>query len=234
MGITSKHVPIWLAFSGLMIQACGIGVAIFVFKNTNGSYSFLNNFVSELGAPRHTMMAQVFNWSIIISSIMLFPLMCSLGAHIRTKLSYIALFLGFCAMAGAVGCGFSPMDSLKPHLITAMTFFWAWMFAVLLFTVAFWRKYSFRESPVIVIAGIAAMISCILFLAVVFNAFHMSSSTPFEIKNPQAFKRPAIWDVAILEWCVVATLFAWNFVTTLYLMKQIKGTRSSEATGQME
>ncbi len=218
MSMKSNHLPIWLAFCGLLVQICGIAWAISIFSAERGGFSFLNNFVSELGAPRHTMMAQVFNWTMIISSLMLYPLMYSLGMHIKTKLGYIATILGTCALAGAVGVGFAPMDLLVPHIILAMMFFWGWLFAVILFTIAFCRKFSFHESPSLVLAGIFSIIACCLFLAVVFNAFHMSADTCFNIKNPQAFKRPAIWDIAILEWCVVITLVTWNLATLRYLL----------------
>jgi len=222
-----------MAIAGIAVQAIGFTWAISIFSSERGGFSFLNNFVSELGAPRHSMMAQVFNWSMIISSLMLFPLMCSLGMHIRTKLGYTATLLGACALIGAVGVGFAPMDLLVPHIILAMMFFWGWLFAVILFTIAFCRRFTFRESPALVFAGILAVIACCLFLAVVFNALHMSADTCFNIKNPQAFKRPAIWDIAILEWCVVITLVGWNLATLRYMMGR-KMTTEEHRTSNIE
>ncbi|HCE46950.1 MAG TPA: hypothetical protein DET40_25670 [Lentisphaeria bacterium] len=230
----SKKIPIWLALCGMAVQIIGIGTAIAIFSSERGGFSFLNNFVSELGAPRNSAMGQIFNWTMIISSLMVYPLMCSLGMHIGTKLSYAATVLGTCALAGAVGVGFAPMDLLIPHIILAMMFFWGWLFSVILFTIAFCRRFSFRESPALVIAGILAMLACCLFLAVVFNALHMSADTCFNIKNPQAFKRPAIWDIAILEWCVVLTLIGWNLATLRYLMGRQNSTQTERPTSNIE
>lgn len=218
--IRANRLPIWISLSGLAIQIIGFGWAINIFdKNTKGGFSFLNNFVSELGVPRGSMMAEIFNWTLIVSGIMLFPTLYSVGKHINTKLSHAAIGVGLISLAGVVGVGFAPMDALKPHIITAMMAFWGWLFAMLFFTIAFWRKYSFRKSPALVLSGIFAIVVSCFFLAIVFNALGSASATCFDIKNPQAFQRPAVWDIAILEWCVLISVAAWILSACFFLLR---------------
>ena len=225
------RLAIWTALGGQTLQGFGIAWAIYLYNQQHpASFSLLCNFVSELGAPHSSMMAKVFNRTLILSSPLTFPMLCALGVHIKTKLSHVALVTGFCSMLGVIGVGISPMDILKPHLIAAMMFFWGWLLTVFLFTVAFWRKYSFKASPALVLSGVLAMTACGTFLAFlmrwVASLQRAGSFNPSGLNRPgfnlQTFHRPVIWDIAILEWSVVLSIALWNLAAFYYLLRRKK------------
>ena len=230
---TTKR-ALWIALGGQTLQGLGIAWAIYLYNQQHSAnYSLLCNFVSELGSPHQSMMAKVFNRTLIYTSPLVFPIVWSLGTHIRTKLSYTAIATGFCALLGAVGVGVLPMDFLKPHLIAAMMFFWGWLLTMFLFTAAFCRKYSFKASPALMISGIVAMVACGTFLRYLGKsvaAFQRAgllngTATGKALPTLESFHRPAIWDIAILEWGVVFSIALWVLVTFIYLLRVKETTR---------
>jgi len=195
------------------------------FQNIDGTpFNPLRNFVSELGSEKSSRAAGVFNGSLILSSPLLFTLVYSLGMRIKGRLGYAALAMGFCALLGSTWVGFTPMDQLKLHLIAALMFFWGWLAAVFLFIIGFWRKYSFKNSPLFILAGLNALIVTGAFLAVLTRALLGIPST--SLQQIRTFRRPPIWDVAILEWCVVLSFFAWILAAAHFLSRTHSSDRA--------
>ena len=150
-----------------------------------------------------------------MSSPLFFGLVCTLGIRISGWLGYGAIAVGFCALLGSMGVGFVPMDQLRPHLLAALIFFWGWLATAFLFTLGFWRRFSFRAAPSFILAGIATMLSSVGFLTVLTRA--MTGALGQAFLKPDSFRRPLIWDLAILEWCVVASFIAWVLTAQVYL-----------------
>ncbi|CAN5909000.1 hypothetical protein BH11VER1_BH11VER1_09280 [soil metagenome] len=205
-----------LSLLGLLILSASMLWTAYHFKNVDGSpFNPLRNFVSELGMPKSSQAAAWFNLGIIVSSPLFFPLVCILGSRIKGWLGYAAIGVGFCALLGSVGVGFVPMDQLKLHLLAALIFFWGWLGTAFLFTVGFWRRYSFREAPSLILAGILTILSSIGFLAVLTRTMNGPVGQAF--LKPNSFKRPLVWDLAILEWCVVGSFVVWVLTAQFYL-----------------
>lgn len=205
-----------LSLLGLLILGAGMIWTAYHFKNMDGSpFNPLRNFVSELGSPKCSHAAAWFNLGIIVSSPLFFPLVCMMGSRIRGWLGYAAIAVGFCALLGSVGVGFVPMDQLKLHLLAALIFFWGWLATAFLLTVGFWRRFSFQTSPSFILAGIMTILSSVGFLTVLTRA--MTGALGQAFLNPNSFRRPLIWDLAVLEWCVVASFIAWVLTAQFYL-----------------
>ncbi|HEV7401290.1 MAG TPA: hypothetical protein VGO11_00105 [Chthoniobacteraceae bacterium] len=196
----------------------GMAWAAVCFQNIDGSaFNPLRNFVSELGSEKLSRAAFVINGCYILGNPLFFPLVIALGRRLGNRLGRLAIATGFCALLGAVGVAFASMDHLKPHLVAALLFFWSWLATALLFTIGFWRKYPFRAHATFLLAGVAALLASTAFLTVLTHALMGSLGASFQ--NPNAFARPAVWAIAILEWCVVASFFLWT-IAAIFVVRR--------------
>ncbi len=206
------------AQAGLGVLCIGIIWTALHFKNTDGSaFNPLRNFVSELGSEKASPQARVFNTAVIIGSLLFFPLVHTLTALLDGRLRRFVRATAFCCLLGSVGVGFASMDHLKPHLAAAMLFFWGWLAMTLVFTIGLWRKYSFRHARGVVISGLVSALFASLFLSVLITALVGFLNGAF--KAPQNFQRPAVWDIAVLEWCVVASFCVWIALAARHLRR---------------
>ena len=207
--------PAWshrLGLAGLVVLTVGMLWAAAHFKNVDGTaFNPLHNFVSELGSAKSSA-AAIFNRSLLISGPMIFAMVFTLGIRLRTRLGVAAIVTGFGALAGLIGVGLESMDSLIPHLIAALCYFWGWLATALLFTIACWRRHHS-----IVFASLGTLAATGAFLAVLTHALlGFVKMTSHEIT---AFRRPIFWDIAILEWCVVLSFFAWALTVIVHLRR---------------
>lgn len=230
----------WVSLAGMAVQMVGTAWAIHLWNQSHAeAYSFLRNFVSELGAPKNSPMAMVFHCTIILSSLLAVANVYALGGLLRGRLGFAAMGFGFLSTLGVVGVAIFPMDVsfLMPHLVFALIFFWGWLLTVFLFTAALWRKVSFRGAPALILSGIAVWIVTGFFLWILMRALggFLASGGGGDaqgvlgapIKEPAAFVRPPIWDIAILEWCVVAATSLWNFSASHYLLRSGRSSPKS-------
>ncbi|MET0262720.1 MAG: hypothetical protein ABW223_07465 [Rariglobus sp.] len=203
---------------GLLVLGAGITWTGVHFQNADGSaFNPLRNFVSELGSQKLSRASGVFNVCLIVGSLLFFPLVRDLAARLNRKMRRAVLTTGICALIGVIGCGFASMDHLKPHLGAAMLYFWGWLATTLIFTVGLWRKYTFRHAPLLLLAGIASSLLAVIFLAVLLIALIGILNGAFAA--PQNFQRPAVWDIAVLEWSVVASFVVWMSAAMAHLHK---------------
>ena len=208
--------PAWshrLGLAGLVVLAVGMAWTAAHFTNIDGTpFNPLHNFVSELGSQKSSRAAAVFNASLLVSGPLIFAMVITLGLRLRSRLGVAAIVTGFCALGGLIGVGLESMDSLKPHLIAALCYFWGWLATALLFTIACWRRHLS-----IVLAGLGTLAATGAFLAVLTHAlFGFVKMTAHDLKT---FQRPVIWDIAILEWCVVLSFFAWALTVIVHLRR---------------
>lgn len=207
-----------VALLGLAVLGTGIVWTAAHFQNPDGSaFNPLRNFVSELGSQKLSRASGVFNASLIVSSLLFFQLVRDLAARLDRGMRRAALTTGTCALIGVIGCGFASMDYLKPHLAASMLYFWGWLATTVIFTIGLWRKYTFRHAPLLLLAGIASSLLAALFLTVLVIALIGFLNGAFAA--PQNFQRPAVWDIAVLEWSVVASFIVWMFAAMAHLHK---------------
>jgi hypothetical protein len=156
----------------------------------------------------------------ILSGLLISPIYWALSRHIHSRLGYVAFGVGVFTTLCTISLGFLPMDYMKPHIVAALGFFGGLMLTTLLFTVAFCRKYSFRASPALVSSGVVLLSLSGVFLVVVLLALKaaMDGVLGTAVQHPQSFQRPQIWDIAILEWCVVLALGLWNLSACFRLL----------------
>jgi hypothetical membrane protein len=206
------------AQAGLGVLCVGIVWTAVHFKNTDDTaFNPLRNFVSELGSEKASPRAGVFNTAIIIGSLLFSPLVYSLTSLLDGKFRRFVRATALCCLLGSIGVGFASMDHLKPHLAAAMLFFWGWLAMTSAFTIGLWRKYSFRHARGVVISGLVSMLLAASFLAVLITALVGFLNGAF--KAPQNFQRPAVWDIAVLEWCVVASFCVWIALAARHLRR---------------
>lgn len=109
------------------------------------------------------------------------------------------------------------MDNLRPHILAALLFFWAWLASALVFTTGFCRGCTFRAAPSVVLAGLASVVACGAFLTVLTISFRHFDPAAFH--QLLGASRPKVWTIAILEWCVVSTFFLWVLTVIAYLRR---------------
>lgn len=206
--------PASFAIFGGIIFALGICMSASNFEGfSSDEYSLTNHFISELGWTRVSPLAIFFNSGLVICCLAYFPMMWMLGREIRTRLGYIAMISGFLMLGAGAAVGFLPLDALKPHLIAAFVFFWAFLITAVLFLLAFMPRWNRNPSRSMVVVG---CISAAVLLS--FLIFPKDSTIRF-IKDPAGFERPDFWGLVILEWSVLFSVYLWGLtaVSVLWL-----------------
>jgi hypothetical protein len=200
------QLAIMTAFAGAIFLFTGTFAAVISYNNLNTvPYSFANHFVSELGWTKASRTAWLFNWSLVVGAIAFLPMMIALGLHIRTRLGYVAVGFGLCAMLAASCIGVLPMGSLRPHLWAALIFFLAWFLTTLLFTLAFCPYWNPKPSRSMVIAGMLCGLFCLAFFVFPKDSLAMA----IRHVGSGKWQRPHIWWLAVMEWCVVLSSCLW-------------------------
>jgi len=200
------HLAIITAFAGAIFLFTGTLASVISYNNLNiVPYSFANHFVSELGWTKASRTAWLFNWSLVVGTIAFLPMMIALGRHIRTRLGYVAVGFGLCAMLAASCVGVLPMGNLRPHLWAALIFFLAWFMTTVLFTLAFCPYWNPKPSRSMVASGMLCCLFCLAFF--VFPKDSLARA--IQQVGSGTFQRPHIWWLAVMEWCVVLSSVVW-------------------------
>lgn len=215
-----------LALLGMALQLVGILVAVYYFNQANQLiYSPLNHFVSELTAPTLSPKASVMSAGLAIGSLLSLPSFWALARLIGGWLASLALAAAGISSLAVITLALTPMENLGPHLIAASVFFWSWLLTVLLFGVAFARRFSFRAAPVFGLSSLLALLASAAFLAILYGSGILRNPQMLQFDSAQLLKflrdtsRPAIWMIALLEWSVVASVFIWILANLRFLSK---------------
>jgi len=212
-----------LGYLGLAVFVGGLLWTAAHFTNTDGTaFNPLRNFVSELGSERASPMAAVFSASILTSSLLFFPLVCVLAAQLSPRLRRYAIATAIISLIGCVTVSFASMEHLKPHLAGSLLFFGGWLATSFLFTVGLWHRHGFRHAPALIFTGLLAALSAAIFLTVLIIALIGFLNGAFQI--PKNFQRPAVWDIAVLEWTVVFCFLLWTAAAILHLRRPAPST----------
>lgn len=208
-----------LGYLGLAVFLGGVLWTAAHFTNADGTaFNPLRNFVSELGSERASPMSAVFSASILTSSLLFFPLVHVLSGQLSPRLRRCAITTAVCSLIGCVTVSFASMEYLKPHLVGSLLFFGGWLATSCIFTVGLWRRHGFRHAPALIFSGLLAAFSAAIFLIVLVIALIGFLNGAFQI--PQNFQRPAVWDIAVLEWTVVLCFLLWTAAATLHLRRR--------------
>lgn len=210
MKIRKIHLSSLIALVGTIILAAGSLQSILSYNQLHSSrYSFANHFVSELGWSESSQASTLFNGGLIAINLAFLPMIILIGHKVETRLGRLAMFSGIGTLLAGACVGIWPLDYLKPHLIAAIVFFWAYLATMLLFTLAYCPRWNNKPSRAMVFAG---TLCCLV--AVVFLVFPKESAVK-ALQQLDSFQRPQFWWLALLEWGVVFSALLWGFVATL-------------------
>lgn len=214
-----------LAIAGMALLVIGIlGAAV----HFHEPYLPWRNFVSELGCAGSTTWAWTFNVAVSVCGLLLFPFVVAFSRMLGNQPAAVGRWIGALTMGCAVGLGIFPMDDLLPHLVVALGFFSGWLLLVPVLTVAAWRRHG-RGRPALLLAGLASEAIGVVFLVHVFAAvaglqaaFAQAGPGPGGGPVLQGFHRPAVWDIAVLEWGLVASIVVWFAVAWRELRRSLE------------
>ncbi|MFA6960768.1 MAG: DUF998 domain-containing protein [Opitutaceae bacterium] len=211
---TLKHAPS-LARLGLGVLGAGLFYSAAYFRNIDGSFfDPLHNFVSELGSRRTSPMAAVFDVTVILGALLLFPSVYALVNRLRNGFRRLAVIATAGCMLGIFGVGLISIDHLKPHLAAALIFFCGWFATVAVFTVGFRRERAQPHSRPLIVASLVSTALTLTFLAALLHTPPQLLSGA--LQDP-LFARPGIWTVTVLEWAVLASFCGWITTASRYL-----------------
>ena len=215
MKLRKPYLLTFIALAGTLFLLAGIVLSIQSYNQRHSSpYSFANHFVSELGWSKMSQATAYFNWGMIAVNLSFLPMMIAIGRGIGTRIGYLAMIFGIFALTAGIGVGIWPLDDLRPHIICAIAFFWAYMLTVFLFTLAFCPRWNKNPSTTMLVTGI---ICCLIATAFVVLP---KGSVIHAMKHLDTFQRPSIWWLAVLEWSVVGSALLWGSMATLVVWRK--------------
>jgi len=181
-------------------------ITVFHFKDSNGeSYSFLNQFISELGQTGISTSATVFNTGLKIGGAFLALFMLGLGLYLKSKFTYFTAAIGALSMIGAILVGVFPMNiNFNIHSKVALLFFRGGLITILLFTLYVIFSKQNKLPKLIIIPGIVTILAVISFLCL--HSLLNPQHTP--ILGP-LINRPVFYPQSFLEWIVFFSMFLW-------------------------
>ena len=249
------------ALIALVLWLTGISLAVVSFNHSNAApYYCCNHVISELGFPFASPLTWLFNGTLAIAGLMLLPISYALGAHLRTRLGYVAAGFGILTCLAISGIGmlglkqdflhssYVFMSFLKIHLAVADVFFLGWFLTVTLFTINFCRRWSDSVSRLMAFAGFINWPFYPALFAVAIYANPMQTPLLKDLKDPALramffiptsspilspwldSHRPHIWWPAALEWGLAWSVLLWHGIALIFLWKKTKGAAKHSAT----
>jgi hypothetical membrane protein len=190
----------------------------------NQTYSIVNYFVSELGYVGMSQLSWLFNISLIIGGTLLAIFLIGLSKVINTNLAKIACIIGVISAIATSFVGIFPMNTLIPHFIAAMTFFYGGMVTVVLYTIVIFKDAEENFPKLYGLLGIVIFIFFFIFNFIPLDAINGLDLADFESVfnnemgtiNMDAV-RPNIWYMALMEWLVTLGVVIWMFILSLHL-----------------
>ena len=181
-------------------------ITAFYFRDSNSeSYSFLNQFISELGQTGISQQAVLFNTGLKIGGIFLAVFMFGLGRYCKSKFTYFAGVVGLFSMIGAILVGFFPMNiDFNMHTKVALLFFQGGLVTILLFTLYIIFGKQNKLANFLKIPGIISVLVFTVFLCLHFILNPQGTA----ISGPLA-DRPVFYLQSFLEWLVFGSIFIW-------------------------
>ncbi len=224
-----ETISLGLAAASCVIMAIAITVAVALYNGANDlDYSPFNHLFSELGWPKRSPAAGLFNFGLCTASILNAPLFWLLGERLRNGLGRAAAVAGIFSCWACYGVGLFPLGHspvhvtynggrMGMHFFIALIFFWMWLLTMTLCLVAWWRSPARRELRWLAATTALALVSALTFLAVP-NERIISQLAKGIVKVRADF----YW-TATLEWSVVGTIGLWLLAAIHVLWSQKPG-----------
>lgn len=224
MTASSLRLCIRLAWLGLVVQLTGILISAWYFSEANDvTYSPLNRFVSELTSPTLSPKAGLMSAALALGSLLSLPALGALAQVIGGHLARIALLCAVVSTGAVIALAFAPMENLGPHIQAAAVFFWSWLLTVFFFGLALMRRFSFRAAPLLGLVSVFSLLASAAFLTILYASGILNGVKSLQLESRQILEwlrtapRPAVWEIALLEWGVVLFVFVWVIAVLRFL-----------------
>jgi hypothetical protein len=141
---------------------------------------------------------------VVVASALFMPVVVGLGRTAGTRLGWVATVCGLACLLAGVGVGVYPMSQIRPHIVAALAYFWLYLGTTALYTLAFASRWNPRPSRLMMAAGVVCAFTAGLFLLM------PKASARAALIQGEAFVRPAVWPLAVVEWCVIGSTCLWG------------------------
>lgn len=190
---------------GCFLLVITVVVTILGYKGPAGeAYQITNHFISELGWKAISARAMVFNYGLMVCSILLAVFALGLTSLFQ---GWRRIVVGVLAVATSVFCflvGLFPVDDLTIHLSVAFLFFHSALALALAVSVItlISKRPTVLPKWTVVLGFLTAM---------AFTALVMAPKDALRdwIADPPHFVRPGFWAVCVLEWVCFFSVLTW-------------------------
>lgn len=207
----------WFGLAGSLIILAAMGISGLVFRGRQGeNYSAFNHFISELGEVGISRLAVVFNFGLILGSLVFIPFLVGFGLALGNTWGKIALAAGMVTALSCMAVGIFPTNQLNAHVIAAMTFFRSGLVTVLLFSVAVFTQPS-GQSVIPRSSNLAGLLAVVCYAVFLLSMDKAGKDDPVEdVQEMREEKdRPRFWKIPMLEWLVFFSTILWFFLVAL-------------------
>jgi hypothetical membrane protein len=213
-----------LGIGGSVLIAAAVAVVALVYSGSHGErYFLLNHFISELGQQGVSREAWLFNDALIAAGVLFIPFSIGLGIRIRGAWAYLGMAAGIGAGVFCAGVGVFPMNSLGPHIFTAMWFFRFGLLTTLLFGIAILAapRDKARVGKPAALFSLLAVAAYAGFLALA-SVPHAGGADPLD---PSSYAhRPDFWLLAVVEWAVFFSTILWFLGVAILVSARARGS----------
>lgn len=201
---------------GSIIVLMGALITGLVYRGNQGErYSPLNHYISELGEMGVSRFSRVFNLSLVITGLCLFPACVNLGLMLPGVLARIGLVVGSVCSISLALVGVFPMNKMKAHVFVAMTYFRTGLIMVIIFSlaIAFQPASNLILSRWYAFAGLPPIAAFTVFLILA----RFRSKTEEQALEVEETVRADVSPIVIAEWMIFFTLLLWFVLISIGL-----------------
>jgi hypothetical protein len=168
------------------------------------AYSPRNHFISELGLPEASTMANVFNYCVNMGGVLLMVFLYGLGNYLhKTPLARYAKGIGIIAALSFSFIGYYTADTWVAHKNVTAVFFTGAVVSISLFSYCILENKYSRIHQFISVLGFSIVI--IFITALVWPKALM---VQYVNQSPE-FVRPDLWGLTVLEWTYCLLIGFW-------------------------
>jgi hypothetical protein len=191
------------------------------FSGRNGErYSVFNHFISELGELGVSTRAQVFNWGLIFSGIILIPFVLGLGVTLGGVWAVLGSIAGVVTAVACSCVGIFPVNNISGHAKAAMTYFRGGLLMVLFFSIAVMAQPAERVviSKWVALFGLLSVAAFAAFLILV-RGRSVNERIADMLDPAHTPQRPRFWALAAVEWSIFFSTLVWFLGVALIGLK---------------
>lgn len=210
----------YFGLAGSLVVIAAVIVSGLVYRGPHGErYSSLNHFISELGQVGISRAAGVFNYGLIIAGILLLPYLVGLALVLNNVWAIPAAVGGVWATLSCALIGVFPMNNIKTHIKTAVSYFRAGLVTMVLYSICIFAQPTGSEviPKGMIWIGVAASLVYAVFLKYPHRAAKRNTDMDV-LDTSKLVERQKVWMAAVLEWAVLASTMLWFLATSLALL----------------